>query len=242
MGGSILGKPLDFSFYDSRKQTVLPVAEGYALWSESYDDDPLHDFLDLPMFNSSGYLRSRIKGERVLDYGCGTGRIGRWLKDRGADSVSGIDISPEMAKLAGKKKIYDEITVSGSLMAGTSPAPYDGIITSLVLCHVGDIGGFFSSASSFLDPGGWLALADYHPFFLLNGIPTSFHDDKNDKEFSIENSIHSLSDYFTSARSAGLAMAEFLERFVTDDCIDKRPNMKKYRGLPVTFMMVFEKK
>ena len=37
-----------------------------------------------------------VKGQRVLDLGCGEGYIARQLKKRGAAHVEGIDISEEM--------------------------------------------------------------------------------------------------------------------------------------------------
>ena len=41
-----------------------------------------------------------IEGKRILDLACGTGHYSRWLKEHGAKEVIGIDISPEMIRVA----------------------------------------------------------------------------------------------------------------------------------------------
>lgn len=41
----------------------------------------------------------RSAGRRILDFGCGTGRLTPWLRERGAD-VLGVDASPEMVDAA----------------------------------------------------------------------------------------------------------------------------------------------
>jgi SAM-dependent methyltransferase len=40
-----------------------------------------------------------IKGQRVLDFGCGTGRLSEWLVNEGA-TVNGVDATPEMVRRA----------------------------------------------------------------------------------------------------------------------------------------------
>ena len=42
-------------------------------------------------------------GQDVLDVACGTGVLFPYYLQRGVASVTGIDISPEMAKIAGEK-------------------------------------------------------------------------------------------------------------------------------------------
>jgi SAM-dependent methyltransferase len=51
-------------------------------------------FRDLPEI-----IREHVKGKRALDFGCGTGRSTRFLKNLGFDVV-GVDIAPEMLELA----------------------------------------------------------------------------------------------------------------------------------------------
>ena len=41
----------------------------------------------------------RGAGRRILDFGCGTGRLSDWLREQGAD-VLGVDASPEMIEVA----------------------------------------------------------------------------------------------------------------------------------------------
>ena len=46
-------------------------------------------------------------GHHVLDVACGTGVMFPYYLERGVASVTGIDISPEMAKIAGEKFATD---------------------------------------------------------------------------------------------------------------------------------------
>jgi SAM-dependent methyltransferase len=53
-------------------------------------------YRDLPMI-----IRKHVTGNKAVDFGCGTGRSTRFLKQLGYD-VTGIDISGEMLEIAGK--------------------------------------------------------------------------------------------------------------------------------------------
>ena len=45
----------------------------------------------------------------VLDVGCGEGMVGEALHARGFSAITGMDISPEMLKVAAARNIYDEL-------------------------------------------------------------------------------------------------------------------------------------
>ena len=68
--------------------TEFAEAEGYVLY--------LHVSAELMK------RQSQIEGP-ILDVGCGTGLVGRVLRDAGLDAIDGIDISPEMLAEAGRK-------------------------------------------------------------------------------------------------------------------------------------------
>jgi len=80
----------------------------YDSWASEYDHSLKEDY---------GYIAPEItvnlfknyfsnKNIQIMDAGCGTGLVGAILLKKGYHSVDGIDISPEMIKVAKNKQIY----------------------------------------------------------------------------------------------------------------------------------------
>jgi ubiquinone/menaquinone biosynthesis C-methylase UbiE len=225
-----VGAPKPFSHYDQRNYRTFGVADGYARWAPSYDS--VDDRLDLDLLDASPGLRERVHGARVIDLGCGTGRIGAWLRDHGAREVVGIDVSREMLERATTRRVYATTVLAPVTSTGLADATFDGATCCMVLDHVADLAGFFAEAHRLLRPGGWLAVVDFHPFFMMRGVPTHFADGEN--QVAIENHVHALRDFFKLGIAAGFSVDEFEERFVTDEWADAVPGYRKHVGLPVT--------
>lgn len=100
----------------------------------------------------------------VLEYGAGTGALGRTLASR-VGSVLLMDASPGMIAVA-KQRIAEQCltnvdAVVGDLTAGDGPGgQFDLVTASLVLHHVADVPGLLARFAQLLRPGGWLAIAD----------------------------------------------------------------------------------
>jgi SAM-dependent methyltransferase len=234
-----LGKPLPFARYDQRHYTTADVAAGYAKWSAIYGD--LDDRLDLDLFEASPLLAARVAGAEVVDLGCGNGRVGRWLASHGAARVVGVDRTPEMLAGARARGVYADTHLADLLASGLAASSFDGAVSSLVLCHLPSLDGFFAEAARLLRPGGWLAVADYHPFFLLTGVPTHFDDPATGQPVAIENHVHAMRDFFRCAGAAGLVVRELEERFVDDAWADASPAMRKHVGKPISHFWACEK-
>lgn len=79
------------------KETVISFFDRCAPW---WDSDMIRDEEIIATILDNGGIRAGI---HVLDVACGTGVLFPDYLQRGAASVTGIDISPEMAKLAQEK-------------------------------------------------------------------------------------------------------------------------------------------
>jgi SAM-dependent methyltransferase len=93
-------------------EVIVRRNEGGAAWADLARLDPLAAVLDpgdraglknrlidrIHKSALSGVART-IRGRRVLDVGCGTGRLSAWLAESGADVV-GVDATPEMIDVA----------------------------------------------------------------------------------------------------------------------------------------------
>ncbi|MCJ8283344.1 MAG: hypothetical protein MJK14_27025 [Rivularia sp. ALOHA_DT_140] len=90
-----------------------------------------------------------------------------------------------------------------------------------------------------LKPGGLFILIDYHPFFLLQGIPTNF-DGENGKSIAIENLLHLFSDHANNGCRVNFKLLEMQERIVDSPWIEQKPGMGKYINQPISFCMVWE--
>lgn len=85
------------------------------------------------------YMKDRLD---ILDLGCGTGLVGRWLKDY-ARTLVGVDISPAMIEKARNKVIYTDLIVQDLteyLMSVNLNGRQFGMVTAGdVFSYIGDL-------------------------------------------------------------------------------------------------------
>ena len=225
-----------FSFYDARHYRTLDVVTGYEAWSATYDET-VDSRLDLQLLESLGTVTwNQI--ERAADLACGTGRIGAWLRSRGIARVEGVDCCGAMLARAEDKRVYERLCQAELTRSGFPASSYGLVVTSLVACHLPDLAPLYEEAKRLLLADGIFVLLDYHPFFMVQGIPTHFQAGTGEK-IAIENYVHFMSDHTETARRAGFSLLEMRERFVDESWIAAKPGMDRYRNWPVTFAMVW---
>jgi SAM-dependent methyltransferase len=231
-----------FSRYDSRGYRTLDVVAGYAVWAPFYDAT-MDDRLDLPLLRSLVSVDwGRIAA--AVDLGCGTGRIGAWLKERGVARVDGVDASSAMLERAGAKRIYDRLVCADAAASGLVGQGYDLAISSFAICHLGDLGGFYTETARLIRPGGTVVLIDYHPFMLLKGVPTHFNAPAGEP-VAIANVVHMIGDHVQAGCRAGLTLMELREQLVDAEWVAENrrrfgePRLASHVGHPVSFGMVW---
>ena len=130
-----------------KKIEHVSVREGYDRWSNVYDSDgnpmvALDDAI-IPA------LLGPVRGLRVVDLGCGTGRHTARLC-RAHAKVTAVDFSEGMLSKA-REKTNDPVEFIQHDLASTLPFPdqsFDRVISCLVLEHLKDLSGFFSRSST----------------------------------------------------------------------------------------------
>jgi|GEM_PF-366215 len=160
------------------------ILQSFRDFSTRYDDK---------MRNSLGYqaperlqdlIRSALgdaMGLEILDIGCGTGLSGLALKARSARLV-GIDLSPEMIRLAEERGIYDQLEVAEiTAWLKESQAQFDVIAACDSLVYFGDLRLVAGAAARRLKPGGCFAFTmergEKYPFHLTDSGRYTHHPD-----------------------------------------------------------------
>ena len=97
----------------------------------------------------------------VLDVACGTGVMFDYYLDRGVSSVTGIDIAPEMAKIAsGKYKEEPKVTViCGDVEDYAFEQKFDCIVVYNAFPHFADPERLIGTLAGLLKEGGRLTVA-----------------------------------------------------------------------------------
>jgi predicted TPR repeat methyltransferase len=95
----------------------------------------------------------------VCDAGCGTGLCGPLLAPF-AKSLVGIDLSANMLRQAGLRKVYTEL-VAGDLVEELfrRPGAFDLVVAADVLIHLGDLDPVLAAVAGALRPGGVFLLS-----------------------------------------------------------------------------------
>lgn len=86
------------------------VAGRYDEWAESYDDDLTAWSYQAPMMVADTVVARHPTAASVLDVGCGTGLVGRALRERGFEGrILGLDISQASLGIAREGGAYDSL-------------------------------------------------------------------------------------------------------------------------------------
>ncbi len=218
--------------------TTDTVRPGYDRWAAVYD----HDANPLPALEEPVMQRAlgSVKGLRVLDVGCGTGRHSLWLSAAGA-LVTAIDFSEGMLQMARQKPMLERVQFHVHDLHEPLPfadGSFDALISGLVLEHLRELKPFFTELHRVVVPNGRVALSTLHPSMFLRGSQARFTDPETGAIVQPGSINHSYGDMVLGALAAGFAIEDLIELAPDEEFVKGYPRAEKYLGWPMLLAMV----
>jgi len=110
----------------------------YKKWADDYDHQMLDELEYVAPLGIARLLREHLPDteSEIFDVGCGTGLTCRLFADNGYRALDGIDLSPDMVRVAGEQGIYRELIVGDvNEPIDRLSSSYDGVISSGTFTH-----------------------------------------------------------------------------------------------------------
>jgi len=110
----------------------------YKKWADEYDHQMLDELEYVAPLGIGRLLREYLPDteSEIFDVGCGTGLTCRLFADNGYRALDGIDLSPDMVRVAGEQGIYRELIVGDvNEPIDRLSSSYDGVISSGTFTH-----------------------------------------------------------------------------------------------------------
>ena len=134
------------------KQNIIEFFDRCAPW---WDEDMIRNEPIIAKILDNGGIR---QGVHVLDVACGTGVLFPDYLQRGAASVTGIDIAPEMAKIAAAK--FPQVKViCGDVETEPFDRQFDAIMVYNAFPHFPDPAALVARLAALTKTGGRLSVA-----------------------------------------------------------------------------------
>jgi ubiquinone/menaquinone biosynthesis C-methylase UbiE len=191
----------------------LEAAPGYDLWSSTYDEEKNNVLVALDERLFEGLLRRvDLRGKRIVDVGCGTGRHWKALLAGEPAAMVGYDVSSGMLDVLRRK--YPHATVhqaSADRLVHAEDGGTDVVLSTLALCHVAELDAAIDEWCRVLRPGGDLVLTDFHPAAAA-ALQCSFRH--RGKTFTVELHPHTLAALEAAATRNRLELLHRAEAIV----------------------------
>jgi SAM-dependent methyltransferase len=229
---------MEHSIYDKRRYPIVDVREGYGEWVRTYEQT-VQDEMDLRLLDRLQTV-DWAASEPVLDLACGTGRIGAWLRQRCSAAIDGVDLTPQMLEAARSKGVYRTLRFADVASTGLPAAAYGLCMQSLADEHLPELRPLYREVARLTRGGGHFVIVGFHPQFLMAGMPTHF-DQAPGEPVTIRSYVHLLSDHVKAAQAHGWSLLEMDEGLIDEAWLRKKPKWDIYFGLPISFVMVWQR-
>lgn len=121
-----------------------------------------------------------FRGKRVLDLGCGYGWHCVYAMERGAASVTGVDLSEKMLEVAREKTQYEQVRYLRMPIEDIDfeDGSFDVVVSSLALHYVQSFEEVAKKVCKCLDAGGSFIFSAEHPVFTAFGTQDWYYDEQ----------------------------------------------------------------
>jgi SAM-dependent methyltransferase len=217
----------------TRHVVETDIGRGYDVWAPGYDAQ------DNPMVAAvERHLRLHpldFADARVLDIGCGTGRVMARALEAGAAHATGVDGSSGMlsraaARLAAPIAAGRATLVEGDL-AGVWPLPsaaFELAVIVLVLEHARSLAPILANAARHVAPGGTLFIAEIHPDMLRTHLGGHFEHDGT--RYALPSHPHDQGEFTAALATAGFVAPLFREMRADEATIAAIPKFGRRAG------------
>lgn len=240
------------------KQNIYDNPEFFAKYRALRDDDTgLNGCLEEPAMRG---LIGEVRGQDVLDLGCGLGHQARWMAECGAKSVLGVDISEKMIHECARrnKSPACKFLRASAEDVAISRDQYDLVVSSMTLHYVADITPVVGRIFRGLRKGGRFVFSVEHPICTAHPVgwlpmetgpqvwPVRNYADEGAREtkWFINGVIkyhRKVETYVRTLLAAGFMLADLREPEPIAEAMKKRPELEAHLHRPPVLMILARK-
>ena len=197
------------------KFCVMNVKEAYQEWSEQYDTNE-NKTRDLEAVALRSVLSS-IQFDKVLEFGCGTGKNTVWFEQNAQEIIS-ADFSEAMIAKAAEKikssKVQFKIADINKPWNFTNEQ-FDIACFSLILEHIENIDEIFNKSNKVVQTGGYVYIGELHSFKQYAGSKARYTTTEGEQIVTCF--THNVSDFIKAANKYNFSLMDLEEWFDDND-------------------------
>jgi SAM-dependent methyltransferase len=206
-----------------------------------------------PEFGAFRSMLPELKNLRVLDLGCGYGFLCQYLRDHGAASVVGVDISTKMLEGARREHADPRITYINCAIedAEFDTGSFDLVTSSLALHYVERYDQVCANVARWLASGGTFAFSVEHPIVTADQTGWCKDEQGRKRHWAVDNyraegrrdthwfvdgviKYHrTLESYLNTLIDCGFSIFRVLEPDAPEDFVRQRPELAEEARRPL---------